>query len=504
MSYNFGGGYTHTANWVPGQPSAQSAPSVYGGVRVERGILSADLSGRYFVQNTPQLFSPELAQTGLSFFSKPYYISTQRQNQEVGARITVAPLSWWRHTVTLGMDRNSLDLVQTQPRLVTSDDTLLETGDQIFTKASIGYNTSISGGLGTGLSGSLTAGFDHYSNLGFAFTAVGSNTTGSISSPPDQPASPSRTLIHNTGYFAQGQLGVRDALFLTAGIRAEQNTNFGDSVGAVVSPRFGASYVQPLGQVTLKLRGAWGRAIRPPEAGAKTGSIGGDNVVLPNFRLTPERQRGWDAGLDLMVGSRGSLSVSYYDQAAENLIQAVLLGTVPIATYQNQNVGRIKNTGVEVEAALTAGALQLRGQYAYTRSRVDDVGPTYTGDLRVDDQVLLIPTHTAGVSLTVAPLSGTTLSAGLTYAGSRTGYDLIALYRCFAGTGPCSADAGFRGYIVSSPGFAKVNATITQQVTRQIAAFASIDNLTNYEAPELEPGFLAIGRISTVGLHVHY
>ena len=67
-------------------------------------------------------------------------------------------------------------------------------------------------------------------------------------------------------------------------------------------------------------------------------------------------------------------------------------------TTQFQNVGRVKNTGVEVEGALRVGALQFKGQYGYARSRIAQLAPNYTGDLRVGDQSRSTPTHTAGAS----------------------------------------------------------------------------------------------------------
>lgn len=262
VSYNFGAGYSHTGDYLPnGEISRQSNPSVYGGVHVARGILTADVSGRYYVQNAPNTLSPYLAQTGYPYFSKPFYDPTQSSNQTFGARLSVAPTSWWRHTVTVGVDRLTFDAAQTQPRLTTPGDTLLSASTSSDTKASIGYNTSVEGPLGAGVSGSLMVGFDHYSLASTDWFASGAlTTTGSIQTDPAQPIGADRSTTNNTGYFAQAQFGFHDALFVTGGLRAEQNSNFGDSLSTPVSPRVGVSYVQSLGEATLKLRSSWGRA----------------------------------------------------------------------------------------------------------------------------------------------------------------------------------------------------------------------------------------------------
>jgi outer membrane receptor protein involved in Fe transport len=501
VSYNLGGGYSHTGDYLPnGEISRQSNPSVYGGMRFARGIVSADVSGRYYVWNNPQVVNPAVSQSGYLFYSKPRYEPTQVENQTVGTRLSVAPTRWWQHTVTVGIDRRTVDLAQTQARLTTPADTLLTISNSSQTKTSIGYNTSLQGPLGSSLSGSLTAGFDHYSFSVADWSTSGAlNTTGSIQTIPSRPVSAARILTNNTGYFAQAQLGVRDVLFFTGGLRAEQNTNFGDSLGTPVSPRVGLSYVQPVGQATLKLRGSWGRAIRPPSPGEKDAGVG--PLTLANPQLGPERQQGWDAGVDAVFGTRGSLSVTYYNQTAEHLIQYVLLQLSPEATYQWQNVARVKNTGVEVEGALNAGLLRLRGQYGYTRARIAQLDPAYTGDLRVGDQTLDRPKHTGGASLAVL-LASTTVAAGLSYVGSWTDYDYLAFYQCFGGTGPCQPT--FRDYFIEYPSFAKINASVSQKITSHVSAFVSVDNLTNnqaYEALNFSP---VTGRLSTVGFQLHY
>jgi outer membrane receptor protein involved in Fe transport len=502
-NYNLGAGYSHSDNYLPGgENSVQSNPSVYGGMRFARGVLSIDVSGRSYLQNVPAVLNPELAGTGFVFFSKPFHEDQQTKNQGLGARLDVAATSWWQHTIVAGLDHYSLEFEYTQPRLTTPDDTLLAVFNQSRTKMSLGYNTSVQGILGRGLYGSLTAGVDHYSvpiNQFFTFGAL--NTTGSIQTVPDQPVSASRTITNNTGYFAQAQLSIRDALYLTGGLRAEENSGFGDSLGTPVSPRIGASYVQQLAGVTLKLRSSWGRAIRPPAPGYKLASVGTTQIQLANPTLGPERQQGWDAGADAVFGARGSLSVTYYDQTADDLIEFVSLPT-PQPAIQAQNVGRVANTGLEVEGTLALGPMTMKASYGYSRARIEQLAPNYTGDLLVGDQTLATPKHSAGALVTVTPLAGTSISAGLTYVGSWNQYDYVAEFRCFGGTGPCQPT--FRDYIVEYPSFVRVNATIAQQITPMLSGFISLDNLTNNTSFELDNLSPVVGRITTAGIRFHH
>jgi outer membrane receptor protein involved in Fe transport len=225
-------------------------------------------------------------------------------------------------------------------------------------------------------------------------------------------------------------------------------------------------------------------------------------VTLANPELGPERQHGWDAGLDAGFAGGASLSLTYYDQTAEGLVQFVQLQSTPVITFQARNVGRVNNTGIEIEGTLPVGPVRLKAQYGYARARIEQLSPTYAGDLRVGDQTLMTPHHTAGASVAVSPFAGTNVSVGLTYVGSWNNYDYFAQYSCFGHTGPCQASN--RDYIVGYPGFVKLNAHASQQITPVIAAFVSVDNLTNNEDHEVSSFTPIIGRTTTLGLQVHY
>ncbi len=508
VSYNLGASYVHTGDYVPwDERSTQINTGVHGGMRFARGITTVDISGRYNVAEFANIVNPALAQTGVLSWSKPRYLPTTDQYQSLGARISVAPRSWWNGSLTVGLDRQTFEFAQSQPRLTTPADTLLQVFNSSLTKASIAASTSVQGMLRPGLSASITAGFDHYSlptNNFFAFRA--SNTSGSIAVAPDGFISASRTTTNNTGYFAQVQLGWHDALFLTGALRAEENTNFGDSLGTPVSPRVGLSYVKELGRTSLKLRGSWGRAIRAPNPGFKLATASGSSIGLANPELGPERQTGWDAGVDAEFGGRGTLSVTYFRQVAENLIQDVTLSSTPVRTFQYQNIGRVRNTGVEVEAMVNLGPLQLRSQYGYVRARIEQLSPDYSGEQRVGDQAETIPRHTAGASLTVSPFKGAAVMGGLTYVGSFTNLDFLGYFRCLGGTGPCrnTTQALDRSYLIDYPGFVRIKASVDQEVTQRLRAFVTVENLTNdrsYELLNIQP---VVGRLTTAGVRLQW
>jgi len=199
--------------------------------------------------------------------------------------------------------------------------------------------------------------------------------------------------------------------------------------------------------------------------------------------------------------------VTGYDQKAENLILSVQVATDPVPTDQYQNVGAVRNRGIEFDGTLTLlDRLQLRGQYAYVKSRIDDLGPNFFGDERVGDKPRGVPTHTAGGVVTFSPWNKTVIAGGVTWVGSFRQYDQLALFSCLAGTRPCPASfeesGSTREFIATYPGFAKFNATFSQQITPGLEGILSVDNLTNNLAYEGSNILAVKGRLTSVGMRV--
>lgn len=175
-------------------------------------------------------------------------------------------------------------------------------------------------------------------------------------------------------------------------------------MGAPVQPRFGLSAVLPVANVTLKLRGAYGRAIRAPGIGYAEGFSGPSGAQLAHPLLRPERQRGWEGGVDLIFGTRGSLSLTGYDQNADDLITQIITSiSSSFTTTLYRNVGRVRNRGLEVEGTLNLRPVQVRAQYAYGDSRIEDLGSAEGTGLTVGGRPNLSPAHTGGATLTAAP-----------------------------------------------------------------------------------------------------
>jgi vitamin B12 transporter len=499
VSYNIGGGFSRSGDWVP--QSDISQPSAFVRLGFAGNGLTLDVTGRYHQDSYDFPLDPRATATGFVAFSKPFNFRFDRREETYGARLTYLATGRWQHTLTAGVDRFGDDFRSTAARFTTPADSLLNVSLRNERKIYVAYNTSVSVGVGRPVSGVVTGGIEHSILTDqLTSTAGARNSRGSIVTAPGFAVTATSDLVTNTGYFAQGQLNVRDQVFLTAGLRAEENSNFGSELGTQVSPRAGLSVVQEIAGLTGKVRVSYGRALLPPTPIQRNPLISAGQQNIPNPLLAPQRQEGVDAGVDLEWGS-AVLGITYYHQTARDLIQRVLLnGSSTPQVFQWQNVGRVRNTGWEFEARLRWGPGELTAQYAIANSRIRDLGPNYTGDLRPGDRPLQTPHTTAGATFSVTPLAGTRVSTGLTYVGERTNYDFLAQFRCAAQTGPCRPSQ--RDYQMVYSSFAHLNLALDQRITPTLAGFVAISNLGNNTADEINNQTPARGRVSVAGLRL--
>lgn len=183
-----------------------------------------------------------------------------------------------------------------------------------------------------------------------------------------------RFRVINAGFFLQNVFDFRDRFFLTAGLRVDGNSAFGENLGLQTYPKVSASYVisdEPFWNPdlgSLKLRAAYGHAGRAPGAfdAVRTWQplkFGDNTAFLPgnlgNPDLGPERTAEFELGFDAAVlQNRLQVELTYYNQrttdALFNIRQAPTTGGFG---SQLANVGEILNTGVE----LSVNSHLLRG-----------------------------------------------------------------------------------------------------------------------------------------------
>jgi TonB-dependent SusC/RagA subfamily outer membrane receptor len=205
-----------------------------------------------------------------------------------------------------------------------------------------------------------------------------------------------RQRVINAGLFGEELLGYKDRYFLTLGVRADGNSAFGQNLGLEIYPKVSASYVLseepffPKSFGTWKLRAAYGHAGRAPGAfdAVRTwrpAGWAGQSAFLPrtvgNPNLGPERTAEFEAGFDAtLLDERLSLVFSYYTgTTSDALLPVTQMPSLGFTGTQLENVGTIKNKGVEI----TANAMLISREnfgwnfgvnYAHNRNKLVALG----------------------------------------------------------------------------------------------------------------------------------
>lgn len=136
---------------------------------------------------------------------------------------------------------------------------------------------------------------------------------------------------------------VLDRLSATLGLRGDNATGYGGQL----SPRASVLYRPTDG---LGLRGSWGRGFRAPTLSELyfPSSMG----VSGNPSLRPQTSTTWELGLEAMVGRRGLLRVTWFNDDVKGLIAFAPVG--PPGPFGNDfipaNLNRLRKRGFEVDA----------------------------------------------------------------------------------------------------------------------------------------------------------
>ena len=210
--------------------------------------------------------------------------------------------------------------------------------------------------------------------------------------------SAAETIIDLTsgGFFLQEMLALSDKLFVTAGVRWDGFSTFGEDFGIASYPKVNFAYMLsdnsfwPLWFNDLKLRAAVGYSGRAPgtfDATRTWDAISGDEGepgVTPSNpgdrALGPEKTREIEVGAEgTMFDGRLSFEYSYYKQRTTDALVAVQqVPTQGFVFSQLQNIGTISNKGHELGLNVTVipndqfnWDVGLR--YSNNKSKADDI-----------------------------------------------------------------------------------------------------------------------------------
>jgi TonB-linked SusC/RagA family outer membrane protein len=300
-----------------------------------------------------------------------------------GFTVNYNPSDAFSHRMALGYDYNAADNATHYPfGYLRSPQGFIFGQVWNHTTLSLDYVGSFNNRFGSNVTSAFSWGgqlFQDTDRLAFlnAYDFAGPGTPTLGTAARTEISREDRLRVINAGLFLQEVVGINDQLFITAGLRVDGNSAFGEDFGLQPYPKVSASYVLsdhafwPGGWwETMKLRAAVGESGKAPgafDAVRTWQAIAGEDAQpgftpyqLGNPTLGPERSRETEVGFESsMFDGRLGLDVTYFHQ---NTFDALVpVREAPSSGFlrtQLQNVGTLQNTGLEigVDAALVRSA----------------------------------------------------------------------------------------------------------------------------------------------------
>ncbi len=292
------------------------------------------------------------------------------------------PLPWFSQRLTAGVDEVREDnqtIVEKTPLYLEWNPT--GRGGKTVSRRDVSFNTLDYNGtfdfqLTSAVNSQTSFGAQYYRRFAKYITADGADfaTPGLriIDAASETFGYESYAENVTVGIFAQQQFGLNDRLFVTAALRADDNSAFGDEFSLVYYPKASATWVITdeafwnFDRISsLRLRAAYGQAGQQPGAFDALRTYnpvpGPDDVstitpgTVGNPNLGPERssevELGFDAGfLDDRVG----LEFTWFDKTTRDAI--LLRPVAPSTGFPSSrfvNLGKIQNRGYEVILSAT-------------------------------------------------------------------------------------------------------------------------------------------------------
>jgi outer membrane receptor protein involved in Fe transport len=487
-SLGAGATFSSTGGIVPGGESGYRA--TFGGFRHVAGVFRIEGSMRYADVRFTAPDNPLLRADTLLSQVRSVLRDQRIENETYGITFDANPVEGLRHTLVIGLDRHD-GAIPLQREPATVADALLGATRERASKTSVRFSTALRVFEHAMGGATLTMGTDHTSlsreRLGVS-DEVGGDGEGLEALYHDD--------ISNQGIFSQMKFDVAQSVFLTAGMRADWSSTFGEGIGAVWSPMLGLTFTRDAGPATVKVRGAYGKGIRPPAPSARQSIATLRFRQLGNPGLEPETQSGFEGGVEVFAGDRATLSITAYSQIAKGLIQQVIQDR---RTIQYQNVGQIANRGAEFEAQLRQGNMRANATFSVTDSRVRALARTYSGDLAVGDRVPEVPTSAGSIGISW-DVGRATLTVGSVYIGPWTGYD----WSRYVGDEAQESDEvnQLRNYWREYSGIVRPYLSVNHVLNRDVEWFGRIDNLTNVQRYERDNLQVTAGRTLTFGVRI--
>jgi outer membrane receptor protein involved in Fe transport len=504
--------------YLPGAFARHTTGSA--GFRLVRSKLIATGTARLFASESADPSSP-LFRDSVSAARAGLVIPQSVREYTLGGSATIVQNERWTHSIIAGFDGSRLsNVADYHTPLPSSTGPDLGTAGGNANLATLRLSSTAKLGDADNFATTLT--FSEENSL-LDFRAQ--RETGAAEPTPDSDLAAARRWT--TAGVAQANVSWRDEGYLTGGLRLERNDALGGNSTVSMLPMIGAAMLRDYGPLTVKLRSAYGRGIRPAATPIRETAWFDPHRHADLLDLDPEQQSGIETGMDLFVGKTFGLQVTRFDQLASGLIQRVayaVSGTGPQGVqsqwsgystsqqpyapedrhiaYVLQNVGQISNRGWELKGELNVASLALTGTYSTVDSRVRKVATGYIGDLRVGDRMLEVPAKTGSISAAWIG-GGWSSSVGASRSWDWIDYDRVALAGAFSNSTQTDAEMvgqQLRNYWLKYSGVTRLRAGLARTLFRGLSFTVSGENLLNRQHGEPDNVTVVPGRTISFGL----
>jgi len=410
-----------------------------GAVRLDAQVaqdLTLDLTGRYThgFKNLPPVPGRTDFLTGLPDPTQ----SSREDFGTVSLGATHTPTSWWDHRLQLSLVQDDVDFRDPEEPTSTSDTkTTRLAADWQHNLRPVPWDT-------------LTLGFS-------VDQAKGDQTNVS-------GATVMRKTLTDYAFYGQDQATLWERLILTAGVREDDNSEFGTHT----SPKFSAAYL--LKETDTKFRTSYGEGFRAPDI---------DDLAYPNYgnpNLKPETNRSLEFGVNQNLwGDHIQAGLTWFQSRFRDLIQAEFQPST--GEFIAENVAYARTQGVEATLTLHPGyGLDVVGGYTYLDTRDQD-----------ENALLRRPENTWNLAVNYVPWNRVNLNSTLLYVGKRDDENPVT-YATTTNFKYVKWDAGASATLLNQFG-----------VLRKLTAFGRLENILGVRYQEAL-GFPALGRSYLIGL----
>ncbi len=271
--------------------------------------------------------------------------------------------------------------------------------------------------------------------------------------------------IQTTGIYLEDQIKVNNSFFGSIGARYDKHEKF----GSVVTFRIAPAYV--FWSTGTKIKATYGTGFKAPSLFYLF------DPAYGNPDLSPEKSKGWDAGIEQYLFSYSATAgVTYFQNTFTDLFGFD-------SNFKTININKSETKGVEVYLqAKPSTDIIINANYTYTDSK--DLSPRST-----DENLPLLrrPKHKAAISMDYGFTKSLNAGVEAIFVGKREDKDFS--------TYPTTR--------ITLDNYTLLNASITYRVNDLVQFYSRLVNILNSSYEEIY-GYGTAGRSGYIGLKISF